>query len=184
MWFRKINNEIVNKSALEKKSNLRIRNKITSVLLLKNFKNWKCTASNKECYFAKIKAVYPTQINWKKLNKTKSNPIFFFHFLVMFRTTLNIKLIIVKFNFIVASIFYNIVPSVVHTFRNWCLSIASFKIPSLLAVRISVMLTCVPFKSFLFKNVSFSRIIANKCNDYCTWFITRSLLLINTVSSV
>ena len=39
MWFRKINNKIVNKSALEKKSNLRIRNKITSVLLLKNFKN-------------------------------------------------------------------------------------------------------------------------------------------------
>ena len=105
MWFRKINNKIVNKSALEKKSNLRIRNKITSVLLLKNFKNWKCTGSNKECYFAKIKAIYPTQINWKKLNKTKRNPIFSFHFLVMFTTTLNIKLIIAKFNFIVVSIF-------------------------------------------------------------------------------
>ena len=38
MYFRKFNNEIVNKSAQERKSNLRIKNKIISVLLLKILK--------------------------------------------------------------------------------------------------------------------------------------------------
>ena len=39
MQFRKINNEIVNKSASEKKSNLRPRNKTISILLLKTLRN-------------------------------------------------------------------------------------------------------------------------------------------------
>ena len=37
-------------------------------------------ASNNECYFAKIKATYPSQVNVKKLNKSKRDTIFFLPF--------------------------------------------------------------------------------------------------------
>ena len=63
-------------------------------------------------------------------------------------------------------------------------SFASFKIPFLLTIKIFVMLTCVPFKTFfLLEKDCFSRIIANKFINECSWFITRSLLRTNTVSS-
>ena len=100
-------------------------------------------------------------------NQQHNVTIVSFHFLVTFRTTFNTKFIIVNFNFSfhLCTIFY-------HKLQNWCFSLSSFKTPIFLVVKLSLMLTCV----------SFNCIIANKCNDDCSWFITRNLLLTNMVS--
>ena len=92
----------------------------------------------------------------KKINKTKCNLAFFLPFSGNIHNYVNAKLIIVKFNFIAVSFFIQYFTICSPHVAKFCFSLASFKIPILLAVTLSVMLTCVPLKSYLFEKKNFS----------------------------
>ena len=91
--------------AHKRKKQLTYKKKIYISFAIKNFKNQSCISSNKDCYFAKLKLTYPTQINCKKLNKTKCSPNFSFHIFGNVHNHINLKFVIVKFNFVAVSIF-------------------------------------------------------------------------------